>query len=139
MDVDEPGQQSKQRELQCQYLEQAPDYFPVEPLSFWSVYRSLFGAFSCCKRLLPSVFVSVCLLHGPLLVPPVLLQENRAPRSRSNPMWRRSRAGFLSADAVQGMLAARERDWKYTAMNMIPNTIAYTPISQATASSPDAG
>jgi hypothetical protein len=28
MDVDEPGQQSKQHELHGVYLEKAPDYFP---------------------------------------------------------------------------------------------------------------
>ena len=37
MEVDEPGQQSKQRELQCQYLEKAPDYFPAALFSFLPV------------------------------------------------------------------------------------------------------
>src|SRR5260370_31575205 len=79
MDVDEPGQQSKQRELQRIYLEKAPDYFPAALLRFWSASWCLLGAFGSCRRLLPSVFVSASLLHVPLLVPAVLLQENRDP------------------------------------------------------------
>jgi hypothetical protein len=40
----------------------------------------LFAAFSCCTRLLSSVFVSASLLHVPLLVPLVLLLgESRFP------------------------------------------------------------
>src|SRR5260370_29310507 len=50
-------------------------------------------SFSSCRRLLPSVFVSASLLHVPLFVPPVLLQENRDPRSRSTPHGAGSRAG----------------------------------------------
>src|SRR5260370_38831339 len=79
MDVDEPGQQSKQLELQRIYLEKAPDYFPAALLRFWSASWCLLGAFGSCRRLLPSVFVSASLLHAPLLVPAVLLQLNRDP------------------------------------------------------------
>src|SRR5258707_14949430 len=93
MDVDEPGQQSKQRELQRIYLEKAPDYFPAALLRFHSAFWCLLGAFSFCRRLLPSVFVSASRLHVPLLVPPVLLQENRDPPSRSSSMRSRSCAG----------------------------------------------
>jgi hypothetical protein len=63
MDVDEPGQQSKQRKLQREYLEQAPHCFPSPLLRFLSAYRWLFCAFSSWTCLVPSVFVSVRLLH----------------------------------------------------------------------------
>ena len=42
-------------------------------------------------------------------------------------------------DTLQARLVARERDWKYITMWETPNTIAKTPINQATVSSPDAG
>src|SRR6266566_2945610 len=81
MDVDEPGQQSKQRELQRVDLEQAPHCFPSPLVCFQSAYRCLLGAFSRCIGLLLSVFVSASLLHVPLLVPPVLFMENWDPPS----------------------------------------------------------
>src|SRR6266516_6436776 len=78
--MDEPGQQSKQQELQRIYLEKAPDYFPAALLSFWSAPCCLLGAFNHWRAcLLLSVFVSASLLHGPLLVLLVLLQENCDP------------------------------------------------------------
>src|SRR6266566_3657687 len=94
MDVNKPGQQSKERDLQRQHPEQASDCSPAPLLSFWSAPCCLLGAFSHWKAcLLLSVFVSASLLHVPLLVPPLLLLENRdSPLAiRPHAVWIASR------------------------------------------------
>src|SRR5215471_16003041 len=90
-----------------------------------------------------SMRYSVChtsLRQKRIFLPLVLSSSKTAiPAPDPSPCGVDREQDIASTFAVQATLAASERDSKYITMYIIPNKIAYTPINQTTASSPDEG